>query len=170
MPNSANRHWVTVGIVRVALAAVPPSIERKEERVLPGQPGGHVDFVGIDGKMHQCPVLESEQRLPRVTILLVLLLGVPDCLAGEAKCGTVAVIGRKAIIALGNVASVTSRTAVATNLDRAFMGPAPLGGIQHLPLTILARTAFRYHASFPGNGRRSTPGCWQSSEVRNHST
>ena len=64
---------------------------------------------------------------------------------------TVAVIERKEMIALGNTASVVSRTAVTTSLDRAFMGLAPLGGIRHLPL--FGEDCVQVSRRFSENGR-----------------
>ena len=73
----------TVGIVGIPLTAVAPFVERKKEGAFSGQLCGHAHFVGIDGEMDQRPLLELKQRLPRVTILPVLLLGVSDILSRE---------------------------------------------------------------------------------------
>jgi hypothetical protein len=70
-------------IARAALdfAGMTPPIERQEESLLTCQPRGHVDFVGVGGKMHQRPAFELEQWCARVAIYLVLLHRMTPALA-----------------------------------------------------------------------------------------
>ena len=67
---------------RVAGAVAVALVEGQELRVLAGEPRRHPGFVGIDGEVHQRPLLEPEQRLALVA-LLVLALGVLRALVGE---------------------------------------------------------------------------------------
>ena len=36
------------------------SVERQKERVITGKPGGHVDLILADGKMHQRAAFKSQ--------------------------------------------------------------------------------------------------------------
>ena len=75
------------GVLGIARAAPDGSrmtapVERQEESLGPGNMGSHVDFIGIGGKVDQCPLFEIEQRRAGVAILFVLLDGVAPVLAG----------------------------------------------------------------------------------------
>jgi hypothetical protein len=53
---------VAIGVGRVACAAVVAHIERYKAGAFPLQTGGHPNLIAADGKMHQGPALELEQR------------------------------------------------------------------------------------------------------------
>ena len=68
-------------MLRVARAAlhlprVAAPVEGQKEGLVPRQPGAHVDLVGVGRKVHQCALLELEQRRARVAVSLVLAYGV----------------------------------------------------------------------------------------------
>jgi hypothetical protein len=79
---------VTVRVGRVALAALPAGagralVERQEDRVEPGELGGHEDQVGVYGEVRQAAA--GEDPVGRVALLgvAVLRLGMPHGLPGE---------------------------------------------------------------------------------------
>ena len=70
-------------IGQVASAAVVTLVEGQEPGRTSGKPGGHYHRFGIDGEMHQRPLLERENRLVRIAVASVLVDGILDGLAGE---------------------------------------------------------------------------------------
>src|ERR1039458_1284689 len=64
---------LVLGIPRAAddLAGMAAAVERQEIRLLPRQPCGHVNLFRVSGEMHQCPLLELEQRRARIAVFLV---------------------------------------------------------------------------------------------------
>ena len=57
--------WITLSVI-ISL------IKRQKIGFIVGELGGHIDFIGIDGKMHQAAT-EIEQRLPGIPVFLILL-------------------------------------------------------------------------------------------------
>jgi hypothetical protein len=53
-----------------------------KKRLLFCQPRRHVDFVGINGEMHQRAILELEQRRAWVAVFAILFNRMPPILAG----------------------------------------------------------------------------------------
>ena len=64
----------------IAGTEVIAPIERQPDGRFAVELRGHENEVGIDGKMHQRPFFEAEQRQFGVAIVLVLPLGVFDVL------------------------------------------------------------------------------------------
>jgi hypothetical protein len=54
---------VASGVVGIAGAALTTLVERQKARARALEPGGHVDQIAVDRKMHQGAALEGEQRI-----------------------------------------------------------------------------------------------------------
>ena len=70
---------------RIAPPSLAAAVKRQEKRSLPGQPGGHIRFIGVNRKMHQRPFFELDERgfLGWHPVFDVLQNGVDGRLAGE---------------------------------------------------------------------------------------
>ena len=60
-----------------------PLLKGRKSVLFPGEAGGHVHQVGIDGEVDQRPLLELEEQVVGVAVVLVLPDGVVHILAGQ---------------------------------------------------------------------------------------
>jgi len=72
---------VIAGALRIAGSTSISPVEGQEMRGLAGQPGGHVHLIRINRKVDEGASLELEEEICRIAIDLILMNGIPPCLA-----------------------------------------------------------------------------------------